>query len=136
MCQARLAAGAQCMIPMELCSSLPQHPPVRDPAGLRTRLVCGHSDEAAKAAVHPAGLQEHMRAIGVVHGEGQAVAEGVVHVGLRTSTCVRSGVGTALCFALLAKDATVLEHVSQVDHFPWQTQNIGLLKLLDGTCSC
>ena len=57
-------------------------------AGLNARLICGHCDEAANAAVHPAGLQEHMRAIGVVHGEGQAVAEGIVHMRLHTSTCL------------------------------------------------
>ncbi len=69
-----------------------QHPHAE--AGVNACLICGHCNEAADAAVHPAGLQEHMRAIGVVHGEGQAVAEGIVHMRLHTSTCltqIRSG---------------------------------------------
>ena len=58
--------------------------------GFDAHLVCGHCDETANAAIHAAGLQKHMRAIGVVHGEGQAVAEGVVHVRLLTGTCIAS----------------------------------------------
>ena len=42
-------------------------------------------------AVHAAGLQQHVRAIGVVHGERQAVPEGVVHMRLHHMPVVMSG---------------------------------------------
>ena len=38
-------------------------------------LVCGDSNKAADATIHAAGFQKHVCAIGVVHGEGQAVAK-------------------------------------------------------------
>ena len=49
-------------------------------------LIRGYINESAYAAVHPAGLQQHMRAVGVVDGKGQAVAEAVVHMRLHVST--------------------------------------------------
>jgi len=53
------------------------------PAGFDNRkahLVCGHSDEAADAPVYAAGFQKHVCAKGVIHGESQAVAKGVVYM--------------------------------------------------------
>ena len=51
-------------------------------AALAVHLVCGDINEAPDAPVHAAGLQQHMRAVRVVHGEGQAVAKAVVHMSL------------------------------------------------------
>ncbi len=45
-------------------------------------LVCGDSNESADASVHAAGFQQDVRAIGVVHGECQAVPKGVVYMRL------------------------------------------------------
>lgn len=47
-----------------------------------THLICGDSNEAADASIHSAGLQQDVRAIGVVHGKRQAVPEGVVYMRL------------------------------------------------------
>ena len=52
-------------------------------AALAVDLICGHIDEAPHAPIHAACLQQHMRAIGVVDGECEAVAKAVVHMRLR-----------------------------------------------------
>lgn len=52
-------------------------------AGLSVHLICGHCDEAPDAAVHACCLQQDVCAVSVVHGEGQGVAEGIVHVCLQ-----------------------------------------------------
>lgn len=56
---------------------------VKAVAAFAVDLVCGHVDEAPHAPVHAARLQQHMRAIGVVDGECEAVAKAVVHVSLQ-----------------------------------------------------
>ena len=52
-------------------------------AGLAVHLISADGDEAPDAAIHACGLQQHVCAVCVVDGEGQAVAKGVVHVGLQ-----------------------------------------------------
>lgn len=52
---------------------------------LTAHLVCADVDEAFDAAVNPCGLQQHVRAVRVIQRESQAVAEGVVDVGLQVS---------------------------------------------------
>jgi hypothetical protein len=45
-------------------------------------LIRGDSNEAADASIYAAGLQQDVCAIGVVHGERQAVPKGVVYMRL------------------------------------------------------
>ena len=59
---------------------------------LTAHLVCADVDEAFDAAVNPCGLQQHVSAVRVIQRESQAVAEGVVDVGLQVSQKVSSEV--------------------------------------------
>ena len=51
-------------------------------AALSVHFIRGDIDEALDAPIHAAGFEQHMRAICVVHSEGQAVAKAVVHMSL------------------------------------------------------
>ena len=46
-------------------------------------LICGDCNEPEQAAIHMAGLQQNVCAIGIIHGERQAVSKGVVHMRLQ-----------------------------------------------------
>ena len=50
---------------------------------LAVHLICAHIDDPLYVARHAAGFQQHVRAVGVVHREGQAVSKRVVHMRLR-----------------------------------------------------
>ena len=58
-------------------------------AGLAINLIRADIDEPADSPGLAAGLQEHVRPVGVVHGEGQAVTKRVINMGLQRERSIQ-----------------------------------------------
>lgn len=64
---------------------------VKTVAALAIDLIRGDIDEAPDAPIDAAGFQQHVRAIRIVDGERQAVAEAVVHMRLHCTQYFANG---------------------------------------------